>query len=126
MEIKNKAYMENSKAKIYDVDAINISLRRLKYANISLPTGRFSLITGTSLKFLLQACRRGKLSASSSLTPTASSITSSLPDNHPKARSANPISLPPKNFFPPRPLSSIILNSSLASFVAFSCSSPTA
>lgn len=111
---------------IYDVaDAINFSLRLLKYGNISSGSGRFPLITGTSLKVLVQAFKCGKLLASSSFTPTASSMTSSQPDNHPKVRSVNPILLPPKNFFSPRPCSSIIFNSFLASFVASSCSSPT-
>ena len=106
-------------------DAIKFSFRLLKYVNISSRSGRFSLIMGSSLKLLVQASKRGKLLASINFTPTTSSMTSSQADNHPKAKSANPILLPPKNFFSRRPWSSIILNSCLASFVAFSCSSPT-
>ncbi|CBI37230.3 unnamed protein product, partial [Vitis vinifera] len=92
---------------------------------ISLWSGRFSLITGTALKFSIHACKRGNLSSSISFTPTASSMVLSHPAIHPKAMSANPISSPPKNFFSPRPCSSMILSSSLASFTALSCSSPT-
>ena len=50
-------------------DAINFSLRLLKYVNISSRSGSFPLIMGSSLKLLVQACKRGKLLASISLTP---------------------------------------------------------
>ncbi|KAG4983800.1 hypothetical protein JHK82_028636 [Glycine max] len=59
------------------------------------------------------------------LTPITSPMATKVCATHAKAKSANPIVLPPINFFSPSPFSfSITLKVSKVSFIALSCSSP--